>query len=106
MDCPGLFHCFHIADYVIFEHTSFHVGLCGGKFGPCLFGGCPAPCTTRHSWQHALVVYLSHHANGKEKLEERINLKVSGAGGIYKTIVTPQMMYGADTLTMKKEEHK
>ena len=63
MPCPGPFHFSHSVDYVyelcplpdpdvghsIFvcdvEHISFHFGLCGRKFVPCLFGQCPGLCT-------------------------------------------------------------
>ena len=59
MACPGPLHCSHIADYVYdfcplpdpdvgpsvlvcdVEHISFHFGVCGRKFVPCLFGQCP-----------------------------------------------------------------
>ena len=59
MPCPGPFHFSYSVDYIyefcplpdpdvglsIFvcdvEHTSFHFGLRGRKFGMCLFGQCP-----------------------------------------------------------------
>ena len=64
MPCPGPLHFSHIADYIYdiyalpdpnvglsilvcdVEHTSFHFGLCCGKFVMSLLAECPGFCTT------------------------------------------------------------